>query len=166
MLRWRSMRCSRSFGRRAVAEHAVEHDARIDFHRHRCRRRTPGNRVHVGAAEADVAGSDQSAVILDRQFQRRQQRFLSDLAGRHLIDRHAGEDIRAVGSLGMNAIQEHRRATGMVAAVVARSLRAGHRVSQIADHDHLILVGSSGARIGESFSAPSSAGVQFAITAP
>ena len=66
MLRWVSMRRRRLVGGGAVSEHPIEHDARIDLHRHRRRRRAPGNRVHVGAAEPDVARSDQAAVVLDR----------------------------------------------------------------------------------------------------
>ena len=124
----------------AVSEHPVEHDARIDLHRHRRRRRAPGNRVHVGAAEADVARSDQAAVVLDGQFERRQQRVLADFRRGDLIDRHAGVDVGAVGALGMNAVQKDGRAACVIAAVVAGTLRAGHGVGQIADDHDLILV--------------------------
>ena len=90
------------------------------------RRRAPGNRIHVGAAETDVAGSDQAAVILDRQFQRRQQRILADFARGDLVDGRSGVDIGAIGALRMDAVQEHGRAACVVAAVVAGTLRAGH----------------------------------------
>ena len=56
MLLFRSTRARRSLGRgRVAAEHPIEDDPRIDLHRQRRRRRAPRDRVHVGAAEADVA---------------------------------------------------------------------------------------------------------------
>ena len=65
----------------------------------------PGDRVHVGATEADVAGADQAAVILNRQFQRRQARLLPDLLRGNLIDGCTRADVRAIGALGMHAVQ-------------------------------------------------------------
>ena len=126
-------------GGRAVAEQAVEHHARIDLHGQRRGGRAPGNRVHVGATEADVAGADQAAVILGGQFERRQRRFLADLLRGDLIDGDAGVNVGAIGALGVDAVQEHRRGARVVAAVIAGSGGRGHLVRQIADHHHLVL---------------------------
>ena len=126
-------------GRRAVAEQAVEDQAGIDFHGHRRGGRAPGNRIHVGATEADVAGADQSAVILGGQFERRQRCFLADLLRGDLIDGDARVNVGAVGALGVNAVEEHGRGAGVVAAVIAGSGGRGHLVGQVADHHHLIL---------------------------
>ena len=60
-------------------------------------------------------------------------------AGRYVFG--AGSNIGAVGTFGMHAVQEHRRAARMIAAVVTRSLWAGHQVLEITDDDDLILVG-------------------------
>ena len=127
------------FGVRAVAEQARENHARIDFHRQRRRRCAPGNRIHVGATESDVAGADQPAEIFGGQFERRQRRLLPDLLRRDLIDRHARPDVGAVGSLGMHAVQEDRRRSRVIAAVISGPSGRGHLVRQIRDHHHLIL---------------------------
>src|SRR5262249_52497601 len=123
---------------RTVAEHAVENNSRIDLHRHRRGRRSPRNRVHIRAAETHVAGTDKAAVILDREFERRQQRLLPDLLSSNLVDGYSSANVSAVRSLGVHTIQEHGRTSRMVAAIVARSLRTRHRMHEVADHDHLI----------------------------
>ena len=112
------------FGVGAVAEQAIEDHARIDLHRQRSGRRAPRNRVHVGAAEADVAGSHQPAEIFGGEFERRQRRFLADLLRRDLIDGDARLNIGAVGALGMHAVQEHRGRPRVIAAVISRRRRA------------------------------------------
>ena len=137
-------------GRRAVAEQAVEDQARIDFHGHGRGGCAPGNRIHVGATEAHVAGADQSAVILGGQFERRQHCFLTDLLRRDLVDGDAGVNIRPVRTLGVDAVQEHGRRASVVAAIIAGSGRPGHLVGQVADHHHLILEGlQRGERAGK-----------------
>ena len=123
----------------AVAEQAVENHARIDLHGKRRGGRAPGDRVHVGATEADVAGADQAAEILGRQFERRQRRLLADLLRRDLVDGDAGANVRAVGALGVNAVQENRGRARVVAAVIAGACGRGHFVRQIADHHQLVL---------------------------
>ena len=68
---------------------------------------------------------------------------------------------------GMDAVQEHRRATRVIAAVVARTLRAGHRVRQVAEDHDLVLVRLERRQDRRELQrALRSAGVQFAITAP
>ena len=123
----------------AVAKQAGEDHARIDFHRQRRGGRAPRNGVHVGATEADVAGAHQSAEILGGQFERRQRRFLADLLRGHLIDGHARLDIGAIGALGVNAVQENRGRSGVIAAIVSGTARRGHLVRQIRHHHHLVL---------------------------
>ena len=41
-----------------AAEHALEHEPRVELHRQRLRRRPPGDGVEIGAAEADLARPD------------------------------------------------------------------------------------------------------------
>ena len=80
-------------GRARPAEHSLEHDARVDFHRHRCGRRRPRDRVHVRAAVLRVAPADVTGEVLGGELERRQRRLLSDLAGDHLIERLAAVDV-------------------------------------------------------------------------
>src|SRR5579872_4577663 len=44
----------------AIAEQAIEHHSRIDFHWQRRCRRAPRDRVHIGAAETHVTRANQS----------------------------------------------------------------------------------------------------------
>ena len=107
-----------------VAEQAVEDQPGIDLHGHRRGGRAPGNRIHIGATEAHVAGADQSAVILGRQFERRQHGFLTDFLRGDLIDGDARVNVGAIGALGVNAVQVHRGRASVVAAIIAGSRRA------------------------------------------
>ena len=126
------------FGVRAVAEQASEDHPRIDLHRQRRGWRAPRNRVHIGATEAYVARSHQPAEILGRQFQRRQRRLLADLLRCDLIDGYAGVNVRAIGALGMNAVQENRGGSRMIAAVVSGAARRRHLMRQIGHHHQLV----------------------------
>ncbi len=123
----------------AVTEQTRENYARINLHGERRSGSAPGDRVHIGAAEADVARSNQAAEIFGGQFQRWQWRLLSDLQRRHLIDGYARLNICAVGSFGVNPIEKNSGGSGMVAAIVAGASRRGHLVRQICDHHHLVL---------------------------
>ena len=60
--------------------------------------------------------------VFDGQFQRRQQRLLTDLRRSHLVDRDAGIDIGAVGSLWMHAVEEHCGTARVIAAIIAGAL--------------------------------------------
>ncbi len=104
-------------GALAVAEQPLEHRARIDFHRHRRGRRTPRNRVGVGAAIARVAVAHQTRRF-ERQLQRRQLGLLAKLARRDLIDRNTRANVDPFSLLRMYAGQE----CGARARVVARSV--------------------------------------------
>ena len=107
--------------RSAVAEQAIEDLARIDFHRQRRGGRAPGNRVGVGAAEADVAGADQAGHVFGREFERRQRRVLADFlrrrSGRPWCPR---ERLRLRCAWG-GRVEEDGRAAAVVAAAVARA---------------------------------------------
>ena len=78
MLRSSWMRATRSAGAAALAEHPLEHLARVDLHRQRRRRRPPRQRVHVDAAVVAVARADQARVVLGGELHRRQRRVLAD----------------------------------------------------------------------------------------
>ena len=71
MLRSSRTCASRCSGRAAVAEHALEDDARVHFHRQRRGRRAPRDRVPVDAAVAVVAVADE-IVLLERHLERQQ----------------------------------------------------------------------------------------------
>ena len=80
------------------AEQPLEHRARVVFHRQRCRRRAPGDRVHVGAAIALVARTEHLDRI-DRQLERRQLCLLAVLLRHDLVQGGAGADVGALGLL-------------------------------------------------------------------
>ena len=88
-----SSRARRASARRAVAaEHALEHDARVQLHRQRLRRRAPRDRVHVGAEEVGGAGAEDVRAVLDRELHRRERRALADLLRDDLVDRRVELD--------------------------------------------------------------------------
>src|SRR5262245_29711919 len=132
--------CEPLFWCRTIAEHTIEDDSRVDLHGHRRGRRSPGNRVHVRATETHVTGTDEAAVVLDGEFERRQKRLLSDFLSSDLVDGYSCANIRAIRSLGVHTVEEHCRTSRMVTAIVARSLGTRHCMCEVADHDHLILV--------------------------
>ena len=82
-------------GRAAVAEHALEHDLRVQLHRQRGRRRRPRDAVRVGAAVAFAAVARVRAGIFDGELHRREQVLLSDLLRDQLVDRRAVVDVGA-----------------------------------------------------------------------
>ncbi len=125
----------------AVAKQAIENHARVDFHGERRGGRAPRNGVGVGAAEADVARADQARHVLGRQFERRQRRVLADVRGGNLIHCGARANVLAFGALGMDAVQEDRGGSSMVATAIAGTLRASQLMREIADHHHLVAEG-------------------------
>ena len=95
MLVFCSSRARRSCRRRAVAaEHALEHDARVDLHRQRLRRPTPSDRAHVRAEEVAGAAAEVARVILGRELHRRERRIPADLLRDDLIDRRSRASAR------------------------------------------------------------------------
>ena len=101
--------CGALLGRAAVAEHALEHDLRVQLHRQRGRRRRPRDAVRVGAAVAFAAVARIRAGIFDRELHRREQVVLSDLLRDQLIDRGAVVDVGARRPLGLVRTEERRR---------------------------------------------------------
>ena len=118
----------------AVAEQALEHDARIVLGRQRRRRRGPRQRVQVGAAVAVLALPGQE-IEIDGELERRQRRALAQDRRRNLIGRDAVAHVGAFGALGMHAGEPRARAARVIAAraVVARF---GLIVIQAADDHH------------------------------
>src|SRR6185503_6866834 len=86
-------------GRASAAEHALEHDLRVQLHRQRRRRRSPRDRVRVDAAVALAAVARARARVLDGHLDGRQQRLAADLLRDDLVDRVAGANVRARGLL-------------------------------------------------------------------
>ena len=109
-LRSSSVRASRSAADAALAEHPLEHLARVDLHRHRRRRRPPRQRVHVDAAVVAVARADQARLILGGQLHRRQQRVLPDPLRGNLVGGDAGVGVDALRRLRPHPAQPRRRA--------------------------------------------------------
>ena len=116
----------------------IEDDARVYLHGQRSRRRAPRDRVHISATEADVAGSYEAAEVFGRELKRRQRCFLTDLCGGDLIYSDASLNVRAVGAFGMNPIEEDRRGSRMIAAVIAGASRGRHSMRQIRNYYDLI----------------------------
>ena len=121
-------------GAGAVAEQALEHDARIDLRRQRQRGRRPRNRVGVGAAVAPVAVAE-VAGVLDAELDRREDRVLAVLLRDHLVDRHA--QVRADGVAPRTRARQQHRAARVIAA---RLLVGGHRLRHVeaADEHHAV----------------------------
>ena len=120
----------------AVAEHALEHDLRIDLHRQRTRRRLPGNRIRVDAAVALTAVARVRARVLDGQLQRRQQRLLADPLRDDLIDRGARLDVGTRRLLGLGGAQIGSR-DEMIGAGDTRRILCGLRPEAARQNDVL-----------------------------
>ena len=120
--------------RAGAAEHALEHDARIDLHRQRRGRPLPRDGVHVGAAVADVAGADKAGEVLGGDFERGERRILPDRLRDHLVDGGLVADIHPLGLLGRDAGKPHRR-RGRVPARrrILRAIQAAHDTHLIAE---------------------------------
>ena len=112
-----------------TAEHPLEHDARIDFHRQRCCRALPRDRAHVGAAVAHVARADVSRLVLGGDFERREHRVLADQARGHLVERDAGVEVLGLGTLGRRSGEPRRGADRVGAA---------RRTIQVRDDDEAV----------------------------
>ena len=91
----------------ALAEEALEDDARMRLGGERGRRRRPGEAILIDAGVAVVAHAGER-VQVHRQLERRQLRLAADLPGGDLVDRRAQEIVRALGVLGEGRAQEPR----------------------------------------------------------
>ena len=109
----------------ALAEHPLEHLARIDLHRQRRRRRAPRERVHVDAAVVAVAGADQAGVILGRELQRRQRRVLADRCAAIWSAVTPAKASDALRRLRTHAAQPRRRAQRVDGRGVGRAMCRG-----------------------------------------
>ena len=116
----------------AVAEQALEHDARVVLRRQRRVLALPADRVRVGAGEPGVAGACRLAG-LDRQLERRQLRLLARLLREDLIHRDAGVE---------PGLARRRRDVGQEprAGFRVRAARPSGRRNalQAAQHEHLL----------------------------
>ena len=121
--------------RAALAEHPLEHRARIALHRHRRRRRLPREGPLVDAAVAVLAAADDE-VVVERQLQRVERRVLADDRRRHLVDRRARLDVGAFGLLRPDAAQPRGADARVHAAAFAQVL--GALVREAADDDDVI----------------------------
>ena len=114
----------------ALAEQALEDDARMGLGRQRRRGRRPRQIVLVDAGVAVVALAHRGEQI-HRQLERRQPRLLADLLRRDLIDRRAQVVVGALGPLRLGGAQE---------GGVGRRVRAGIGVLQLQIRDHRELI--------------------------
>ncbi len=110
-----------------VAEHALEHRARVCLHRQRRRGRTPRDGIRQRAADLAIARSGRGAI--QTQFQRAELIRRSQLARDDLID-GGGRQLCGRGALSADTGQEAGRRRGMVAAV--RSLESGDHIQIVA----------------------------------
>ena len=153
-----ALQAGRRIGAFAVAEQALEHRARIDFHGIRRGGSAPGNRIGVGATVAGVAAAGQ-ARLFEADFERCQLRVLAEFLGGDLIRRNPGVDVRALGLLGMHAGEPGGAGARVVARAVAQ--RAAVRLRQSLSTSSLSRNGSSGFMVGgNSNPVPSVAGSQ------
>ena len=118
------------------AEQALEDRPRVGLGRLRRGLAAPRQAVGVGAAVARVAVAD-DARVLAAQLDRAEPRLRADLAGRDLVDRDAVLDVGAGGLAAVDAGQEHRAGTGVVARPVAE--RVAVLVLEAGQHQHPIL---------------------------
>ena len=117
--------------RAGTAEQALEHDARVDLHRHRRGLRRPRDGVHVGAGVARAAAADVAVEVLGRHLDRRERRVAADLLARSPDRPSAQAEVLPLGLLGDGAAQPRGRRGG-VAVVDARAI-------QVADDDQVLL---------------------------
>ncbi len=93
-------------GGAAAAEHALEYDLRVQFHRQRRGRRGPGDRVGIDAAVTFAAVARTRTRVFHRDFHRRQQRFLPVPGGDDLVDGLASVDVGTRGLARLLRTQE------------------------------------------------------------
>ena len=124
-------------GAAALAEQALEDDARMRLGRQRRRRRRPREVVLIDAGVAVVALADRLEQI-HRQLERRQLRLLADLLRGDLIDRGAEVVVGALGPLRLRRAEE-RGVRGRV--------RAGIGVLQLQVRDDRELIGDRRERL-------------------
>ena len=87
-------------GGTAVAEHALKYYLGIDFSGERRGGGAPRHGVEIGAATGGVADADHIRHVFDAEFERRDGRVLTDLAGDHLIDGRARLHVFALRVFG------------------------------------------------------------------
>ena len=122
-------------GAAAIAEQALEDDARVGLHRIRIGRGAPRDAVGVDAAVAVVAIADEIR-LLHRHLERSQRRVLAEHLRRQLVGGRPVADVSAFGVLGMNAAQPDRASTRVLAVAVPERFRLF--LAQTDRHDHLV----------------------------
>ena len=114
----------------ALAEQALEDDARMRLGRKRGRRRRPGEAILIDAGVTVVAHAGER-VQIHRELERGQLRLAAHLLGRDLVDCRAQIIIRALGVFGDRRAQKRR------VGCVMRT-RIGILQPHIGDDGHLI----------------------------
>ena len=137
----------RASRRRADAEQLIEHRARVANHRQRLGRRRPADRVGVDARVA-VGAAARLIDVLDAQLHRRNRRVLAELLRVDLIERRAGEDVRALRLLRVRLREEHRRGAEVIAADLRRRERLGVADVGVADDGQVVAVRLERAQAG------------------
>ena len=126
---------TRGVGAVARAEHPLEKHARIVFGHQRQRRRQPGERAAIGAAVAQIAGT-QEAVFVGGHLQRGELGLALECLGGDLVH---GDGVleTAVRLLHMHARKVGAASAGVVAAAVTERLR--RIAEQARDDDQFVL---------------------------
>ena len=110
----------RGIGALAIAEEALEHDARIDFDGQRRGGTAPGDGVGVGAAIAGIAAAGERGAF-EAEFERGELGALAEFAGGDLVGGDAGVDADAFGLLGVDAGEPGGAFARVIARAVARA---------------------------------------------
>ena len=127
------------FRRGADAEQLIEHRARVADHRQRIGRRRPADRVGVDARV--VVGAAAGLIdVLDAQLHRRNRRRVAELLRVDLIERRAGEDVRALRLLRLRLREEHRRRAEVIGADLGRGERFGIADVGVADDGQVVAI--------------------------
>ena len=123
--------------RRADAEELIEHRARIADHRQRLFRRSPADRVGVGARVA-VEAAARLVDALDAQLHRRDRRVLAPGLRVNLIERRAGVHVRALCLVRVRLREEHGRRSEMISADLRRGERLRVAAVRVADDGEVV----------------------------
>ena len=151
--------------RAPVTKQPLEGELRVVLGRQRLVRRLPGEVVFVGAGVAGIAFAGLAHHVAG-ELERGEAREMADLVGHHLVDGHAGLDVRARGLLDAHAGEEGAAGARVIARAIGPGLRAD--VGEARDDLEWLRTLASGASVGDSAKSapPSPAGHQAAGMAP
>src|SRR6185436_808955 len=121
---------------RPVAKQPLERELRVVLGRERLVRRLPREVVFIRARITRIAFA-RLAHHVAGELERGEARLVADLVGDHLVDGHAGADVRARGLLDAHAREEGAARTRVIAGAI--DLRVGADVVEAGDDLQLFL---------------------------